>query len=141
MQLQREEATKKLEIQAEINRIQDAEKLAAKQLRRNGFRILDRNRHESHNEIDIIARDREFLVFAEVKTRSVSSAELLQYGSAAAAVTHAKQSRLLTAASQYLRSHPKYRMLQPRLDVIEIYVDRDSHALLHINHIENAFGR
>lgn len=117
------------------------EKIAAKHLRKKGFRILDRNHHESHNEIDVIARNRKFLVFAEVKTRSIATEDLLKYGSAAAAVTHAKQTKLLAAASQYLRTHPKYQSLQPRLDVMEVYVDRESHTVLHINHIENAFGR
>lgn len=41
MQLQREEATKKLEIQAEINRIQDAEKLAAKQAEKDLQVVID----------------------------------------------------------------------------------------------------
>ena len=41
MQLQREEATKKLEIQAEINRIQDAEKLAAKQAEQDLQKVID----------------------------------------------------------------------------------------------------
>ena len=41
MQLQREEATKKLEIQAEINRIQDAEKLAAKKAEQDMQKVID----------------------------------------------------------------------------------------------------
>ncbi len=117
------------------------ESVAADFLKKKGFRILDRNRHESHNEIDVIAADSEFLVFAEVKTRSVSSNRDSLYGSPASAVTKAKQSRLLSAAMQYIRKHPRYRALQPRLDVIEVYVDKESGSLLRIHHIENAFGR
>lgn len=117
------------------------ESVAADHLKKNGFRILERNRHESHNEMDIVAANHEFLVFAEVKTRSVEPREDSLYGTAAAAVTRAKQARLLTAASQYLRMHPKYASLQPRLDVIEVYLDKQSGKLLCINHIENAFGR
>ena len=117
------------------------ESLAAKFLKKKGFRILERNRHESHNETDIIAADKEFIVFAEVKTRSVIPRDDGIYGSAAAAVNHGKQSRLLTAAAQYLRSHKKYASRQPRLDVIEVYLNKETGKLLHINHIENAFGR
>ena len=117
------------------------ESIAADFLKRNGFRILERNRHESHNELDIIAANREFLLFVEVKTRSTSPSGNASYFSAAAAVTRKKQGRLLAAASQYLRKHPKYSSLQPRLDVIEIYLDHMTNAILRINHIENAFGR
>ena len=102
---------------------------------------MERNRHESHNETDIIAANKDFIVFAEVKTRNVIPREDGIYGSAAAAVNHAKQSRLLCAATQYLRTHPKHASLQPRLDVIEVYLDKASGKLLQINHIENAFGR
>lgn len=117
------------------------ESAAADFLKKKGFRILDRNRHESHNELDIIAANREFLLFVEVKTRSLSSNENESWISAAAAVTRAKQARLLAAASQYLRKHPKYSSLQPRLDVIEVYLDHTTNAILRMNHIENAFGR
>ena len=117
------------------------ESVAADYLKKNGFRILERNRHESHNETDIIAANKEFIVFAEVKTRSVLPREDGIYGSAAAAVTRTKQSRLLSAAMQYLRTHPKHATQQPRLDVIEVYLDKQSGAVLTINHIENAFGR
>ena len=117
------------------------ESIAADFLKRNGFRILERNRHESHNELDIIAANREFLLFVEVvevKTRRESPASYL---SAAAAVTRTKQARLLAAASQYLRKHPRYSSYQKRLDVIEVYLDYHTHAVVRINHIENAFGR
>ena len=114
------------------------ESVAADFLKKNGFRILERNRHESHNEIDIIAANREYLLFVEVKTRRESPASYL---SAAAAVTRAKQARLLAAASQYLRKHPRYSSYQKRLDVIEVYLDYHTHTVVRINHIENAFGR
>lgn len=114
------------------------ESVAANFLKENGFRILERNRHESHNEIDIIAVNREFLLFVEVKTRRESPTSYL---SAAAAVTHAKQARLLAAASQYIRKHPKYSSYQPRMDVIEVYLEHNTNTVLRINHIENAFGR
>ena len=117
------------------------ESVAADFLKKKGFRILERNRHESHNETDIIAANKEFIVFAEVKTRNVISREDGIYGSAAAAVTYAKQTRLLAAATQYLRTHPQYATRQPRLDVVEVYLNKQTGKLLQINHIENAFGR
>ena len=116
------------------------ESIAADRLKKSGYRILERNRHESHNEIDIIAANREFILFVEVKTRTMVPGNAPMF-SAASAVTRAKQVRLLQAASQYLRKHPRYYARQPRLDVIEVYLDVTTHAILEINHIENAFGR
>lgn len=46
------------------------EELAEKYLRKLGYEILERNWHFGKNEIDIIAKDGNFLVIAEVKTRS-----------------------------------------------------------------------
>ena len=45
----------------EIGRL--GEKLAAQYLKKNKYRILETNLHVSHNEIDIIAKNKEFLVF------------------------------------------------------------------------------
>ena len=111
------------------------EKCAARFLRKNRYRILERNRHQSHNEIDIIARDKSCIVFAEVKTRSVDAGLYSDYGSPASAVTKGKQHRTIAAARTYLSAH-----LQPRLDVIEVYLDKENGKVLKIHHIPNAFG-
>ena len=116
------------------------EALAAKYLKKNGYKILERNRHESHNEIDLIVSDKRYLVFVEVKTRSVSADDLyLPYGSPASAVDKRKQARLLRAAQDYLRFHNK-KAKQPRMDVVEVYLERDTGKLLRLNHISDAFG-
>ena len=117
------------------------ENTAIKFLKKNGYRILERNRHESHNEIDVIAVDREHIVFVEVKARSVTADGYSPYGSPASFVTKGKQERLLHAASQYLQKNPRYHDLQPRLDVIEVYVEKATEKILNVHHIENAFGR
>ena len=115
------------------------EKLAAKFLKKNGYKILAKNVHISHNEIDVIAKNKEFIVFVEIKTRSTD--ELLQtdFGIPASAVTQVKQKRTVSAARGYL-STSKYSKLQPRFDVIEVYLHKDTHNILKINHIINAFG-
>ncbi|MBP5618294.1 MAG: YraN family protein, partial [Clostridia bacterium] len=46
------------------------EKLAARYLRRKGYRILERNFQTRFGEIDLIARKGDQLVFVEVKTRA-----------------------------------------------------------------------
>ena len=134
------------------------ERLAAKYLRRHGYDILERNIHVSHEEIDIIAINKQYIAFVEVKTR-VSRPENADYLSApASAVTIKKQEHLLRAARAYLAKSSF--SLQPRMDIIEVYLTPDSdlskkdkciekiscifglprRPALLINHIENAFG-
>ncbi len=116
------------------------EKLAAKYLKKNGYKILARNRHQSHNELDLIVSDRHYIVFVEVKTRSASSDDLyLPFGSPAEAVDKQKQARTVRAAQDYLRENPQ-KEKQPRMDVIEVYLERDTAKLLKIHHILDAFG-
>jgi putative endonuclease len=134
------------------------EQLAAKYLRRHGYDILERNIHVSHEEIDFIAINKQYIAFVEVKTR-VSRPENADYLSApASAVTLKKQEHLLRAARAYLAKSSF--SLQPRMDIIEVYLTPDSdlskkdkciekiscifglprRPALLINHIENAFG-
>ncbi len=115
------------------------EQIAARFLKKNGYKILETNKHQSHNEIDIIAEDREFLLFVEVKTRSVGSDLYSAYGTPASAVDKRKQARTVQAARAYLHEHPNYEK-QPRLDVIEIYLEKNTGKVLKIHHIPNAFG-
>lgn len=115
------------------------ERLAAKYLKQNGYKILEANKRQSHNEIDLIATDSQYIVFVEVKARSTDTSLNLPYGSPASAVTKAKQARTLQAAMAYLASHPSQK--QPRMDVIEVYLDKATHRPLKINHIENAYAK
>lgn len=121
----------------EIGKI--GENIAAKYLKKQKCRIIARNIHISHNEIDIIAKNKSFILFVEVKTRSTDQNLTSYFGSPASAVDYKKQRRTVEAARSYLKSS-KYSKLQPRFDVVEIFLHKDSHHLLHINYIENAFG-
>ena len=121
----------------EIGRL--GEELAVKFLKKNKYKIIERNKHCSHNEIDIIAKNKEYIVFVEVKTRSTENDLYSYFGTPAQAVTYSKKKRVLDAARSYLRTEGA-KGRQPRIDVIEVYLEKDTHALLKINHIENAFG-
>ena len=100
------------------------EECAAAYLRRRGYRILARNYSCRFGEIDIIAADRHYVVFVEVKLRA--SDRFVRAGA------------YVTAASLWLAEHET--QLQPRFDVIEIYGDADTpHRQRRINQIENAF--
>ena len=109
------------------------EALACEYLRGRGCRIVACNYRSRFGEIDVIAEDRKFLIFAEVKLRK--SAE---YGAAREFVDARKQQRLRQTALHWLDGHDT--RLQPRFDVIEIYGDADTpRRQRRINQIENAF--
>ena len=115
---------------------------AARFLKKNKFKIIERNLHVSHNEIDIIAisKKQRIIAFVEVKARTVDKDLYSPFGTPASAVTKEKQRRTIEAARGYLRSNEKYFDFQPRFDVLEIYLAREDMKVLKINHIENAFG-
>ena len=118
------------------------EKIAEKYLKKNRYKMLSRNLHVSHNELDIVALHKKdgMIVFVEVKTRSVENDLYSPFGTPSSAVTKQKQIRTIQAARGFLRDNPKFNKFQPRFDVIEVYLSKESKELLKINHIENAFG-
>ena len=105
------------------------------------YKIVKQNFYAAHNEIDIIAENKKYIVFVEVKTRSCYSERDLEFGTPAMAVTYSKQRRTLAAAQSYLAQHPTSKT--PRFDVIEVYLHKErsssSTEVLKINHIEDAF--
>ena len=113
------------------------EDIACKFLKKEGYKIVARNKHESHNEIDIIASNKEYIVFVEVKTRSVEDDLFNPYGTPASAVTASKQEKLIAAARSYLRGNPTNK--QPRMDVVEVYLKKGTKSVLKINHFENSY--
>lgn len=76
-----------------------AEDAAAEHLRAKGFEILERNFTAKVGEIDLVARDRDEVVFVEVRARSSRG-----HGGAAASVVPAKRRRLARAASLWLQA-------------------------------------
>ncbi|HEY3326796.1 MAG TPA: YraN family protein [Novimethylophilus sp.] len=75
-----------------------AEKLAVEFLQRNGLRLIESNFRSRHGEIDLILRDGDTIVFAEVRLRSNSA-----FGGAAASITPAKQAKIIRTAQFYLQ--------------------------------------
>ena len=113
------------------------EKAAAKLLKKSGYKIKERNIHLSHNEIDIVAEDKQFVVFVEVKTRTKAMDGDSLYGVPSSAVDSRKRERLIRAAIDYMKLKPTNK--QPRMDVIEVWLD-GAHKVVQTNHIENAYG-
>ena len=110
------------------------EDAACRYLKRHGYRIEGRNYSCRFGEIDIIARDRRYVVFVEVKLRRDAS-----HGTAAEFVTLPKQRRVIAAAERWLQQHPTD--LQPRFDVVEVYApDGLETKKPEIYHLEDAYS-
>lgn len=109
------------------------EALAAEYLREKHYKIVAAGYRCRFGEIDLIAQDKKFLVFVEVKLRkSADFAKAMEY------VDKRKQDRLRTTASLYLSENPT--KLQPRFDVVEIYAPAGTNTSRpEIHHMEDAF--
>jgi putative endonuclease len=107
------------------------EDLAARELRRAGYRILDRNFRAGPGEIDFVARDGRVLCFIEVKGRRGR-----RFGLPEQSVTLEKQRRIVRAAETWVR----VRRVPPgsrRFDVISILEEGGAPARVWI--IRGAF--
>ena len=105
------------------------EMLAARYLADKGLAILEYNWRSGHKEIDLIAKERDTLVFVEVKTRRNEN-----YGDARETVTPQKMRNIVTAAEAYIK---KKEIDAPiRFDIVAIVGNGDTHE---IEHIRDAF--
>ena len=99
------------------------EQYAVKYLKKQHYKILDKNYKCKLGEIDIIARDGGEIAFVEVKTRPDDPYVRGMY-----AVDRRKQEHIAETGTE----------LQPRMDVIEVELGEDN-RLVSINHIKAAF--
>ncbi len=110
------------------------EALCAEYLRKKGYRILAMNYRTRLGEIDLIAADRRYVAFVEVKLRKSSA-----FAEAREFVTRSKQRRIVSAAREWLSLNKCEK--QPRFDVAEIYAPQGSEtASPEIRYWENAFS-
>ncbi len=107
------------------------ERIAVEYLRKKGYHIRETNFRRQEGEIDIIAQDRDYLVFVEVRTRTSS-----EFGTPEESVTKAKKEKLVSLALAYLQTHSN---LPPswRIDVVAIELDQSS-KVSRIELIKNA---
>ena len=106
---------------------------AAEYLRKKRYEIVAAGYRSRFGEIDLIVRNKKFLVFVEVKLRKTADfAKAMEY------VDHRKQDKIRITASMYLSQNPT--ALQPRFDVVEIYAPEGTATRKpEIYHMEDAF--
>ena len=109
------------------------EALAAEELRRRGYRVVATGWRCRFGEIDLIAENKTYLSFTEVKLRKND-----KVAQAREFVDRRKQERLRISAQLYLAEHPT--LLQPRFDVMEVYAPEGLQTKRPVlTFLENAF--
>jgi len=106
------------------------EDIAAIYLKKKGYQIIARNYKTSSGEIDIVALDRETVVFIEVKTRADHS-----FGYPYEAVHYRKRQKLKNLALLYMKKIG--REVPVRFDVLSIM--QNQKGKFEIEHIPDAF--
>ncbi len=114
------------------NRLSGAwgEELALRYLTRRGYVLIERNYRTRYGELDLILRDKNTLVFVEVKLRRG-----VGFGDPLEAVTPRKQAAIRALAERYLsEKKPDFDTL--RFDVVGILVGDGTRRIVHV---EDAF--
>ena len=113
-----------------VQKGRSGEKKAVEYLKNKGFEILFTNYRYGHKEIDIIARDKNYVVFIEVKAGQSKS-----FGPPQGWVNLKKQKKIAEVATAFLQKY-QFPGCDFRFDVIAI--DRSSGKEM-LEHIQNAF--
>lgn len=107
------------------------EKIAANFLKRQGYSIRDRNFKFGHGEIDIVAFDKNYLCFIEVKTQKENDLSHPLYS-----ITKSKQHQLSKLALFYIKKF-HFQNKNARFDVVTVIFKLDGSSQIDI--IKNAF--
>jgi putative endonuclease len=117
-------------------RLGDAgERHARRHLEAKGYRFVAANWRCQVGELDLVLRDRDELVFVEVKTRRGE-----EMGRAEEAIGRAKIGRLFAAAEWFLADHPEHAEAVWRVDLVAITLDEHDGRVQRVTHIENALA-
>ena len=109
------------------------EKLAKDFVKKRGYRILETNYRCPEGEIDIVAKDKDCLVFIEVRTKTSR-----EFGSPEESITPVKRERMRATAAHYRQTHNDLPPLW-RIDMVAVELDQKG-KLSRIELIENAVG-
>lgn len=114
-------------IKHEIGKL--GEDIAARYLEKIGYTIIERNFVAIQGEIDMVAKDKNEIVFIEVKTRTSK-----EFGRPVDAVNIPKQKHLISTVKYYLYDkHLENEFV--RFDVIEVYFYRGKCKINHLKQI------
>ena len=108
---------------------QYGENIAERYLKNKGYNIIARNFSCKQGELDIIAENKEYVVFVEVKTRSN-----YLYGKPRDAVGKNKREHMYKVAKYYLHIQG-WEERFVRFDVIEVYMEKGLAKVIHIPQI------
>lgn len=106
---------------------QAGEEIAARALRDKGYTLLERNFSNKFGEIDIIAKDKNVLVFVEVKTKIG-----IDFGLPEEQIGSGKLSRIRNMATMYLHGES----VACRIDVVAVVLG-ENNEVLRLTHYEN----
>lgn len=109
------------------------EKIAAQFLKKRGYRIVETNYRCRRGEIDIVAQQKDCLVFVEVRTKRTPG-----FGSPEQSISTAKKGRMRASASYYLQSHPGAAESW-RIDFVAVEIDGNG-KVGRVELIEGAVG-
>jgi len=98
------------------------EERAAQFLESRGLRVIGRNYRSKRGEIDLVALDRDTIVFVEVKAWSAFAFEDLEKS-----ITIQKQRRIIETAKFFLSEHREYNRMAVRFDVIFVGPEEVQH--------------
>ena len=106
-----------------------AEDIAAETLKKKGLRILERNFGNKFGEIDIIAQDKDTLVFVEVKAKKG-----VDFGSPEEMISRGKLQKIRNMATVYMDN----KSLPCRIDVVAVVLG-PTNDLVRLTHYENVY--
>lgn len=106
-----------------------AENLAREALSKKGYQILESNFANRFGEIDIIAKDKNILVFVEVKAKKG-----LDFGSPEEMINKGKLKRVQNMAAVYMKGES----LPCRIDVVAVVLSEEN-GLVRLTHYENVY--
>ncbi len=93
------------------------EQLALDHLKKKGYKLVETNYRCRLGEIDIVARQKNCLVFVEVRTKSSQ-----EHGSPEESLTPTKQKHMIKCAYYYLQNHKKLPE-HWRIDLVAVELD------------------
>lgn len=105
------------------------EDISVKYLEENNYKILERNFNSYYGEIDIIAKEKNEIIFIEVKSR-----RNFKYGRPIEAVNNIKIKHIKNTAMYYLVK-TKSENANIRFDVIEVYISKKETIIKHFKQV------